>query len=152
MRPNEEHTKSLPQHENPDIAPNIISKHNDPATPTSTTSEEEDPLSADEYFIQEIKSYRYLDLVKWHGRSEQQADWMPRGSILRKGKRHADRILDSKLELEIQWEQSPAGETTWEAEQMLRCPNLAGPNLLEQYKEKHKLRVYSDSDSDSDSD
>lgn len=29
---------------------------------------------------------------------------------------------------------------------MLRCPNLEGPNLLELYKEKHKLGVYEDSD------
>ena len=64
---------------------------------------------------------------------------MPRGSTLRKGLLHGHRVLDSKLELEVQWEISPEGETTWEAERLLRCPNLIGPNLLEQYKEKHKL-------------
>lgn len=84
--------------------------------------------------------------MKWYRRPEQQADWISRGSILRKGKLHAEKILDSKLELEVQYEGYPEDETTWEAERMLRCPNLEGPNLLEQYKEKYKLGVYADSD------
>lgn len=31
---------------------------------------------------------------------------------------------------------------------MLWCPNLVGTNLLEEYKEKHKLGVYEDEDED----
>jgi hypothetical protein len=37
---------------------------------------------------------------------------MPRRSVLRKGKHYADKILDSKLELEIQYEGYPEDETT----------------------------------------
>ena len=141
-----EHVETSTQHEDPNEALDNSAKNNDHDTTTPRASEEEDSLAEGEYFVQKIKSHRYLDLVKWRGRSEQRADWMLRGPTLRKGLRHADRILDSKLELEIQYEGYPEGETTWEAEHMLRCPNLVGPNLLEQYKEKHKLGVYQDSD------
>jgi hypothetical protein len=146
LEPALEHNNSPLQQQNFNETLANSTEPNDPATSPSRTNDEEDALAEGEYFIQEIKSHRYLDLVKWRGRSEQHADWIPRGSILRKGKLHAQKILDSKLELEIQYEGYPGDETIWEAERMLRCPNLEGPNLLEQYKEKHKLGVYADSD------
>lgn len=125
-----EHVETSTQHEDFSEALGNSAKNSDHDTTTSRTSEEEDSLAEGEYFVHEIKSHRYLDLAKWRGRSEQRADWMLRGSILRKDLLHADRILDSKLELEIQYEGYPEGVTTWEAERMLRGPNLVGPNLL----------------------
>lgn len=119
---------------------------NDPPTPASRSSEPEDPLDEGEYFIEAIKSHRYRNLVKWRGRSKHQAEWITQGSTLRKNNLQADRILESKLEFEIQYEGYAEDETTWEPERTLRCPGLEGPNLLEEYKEKHKLGVYEDSD------
>lgn len=110
--PSKEHNKSPPQHPSSNKSLAKSAEHNDPAIPTSRTDEEEDALAEGEYFIQAIKSHRFLDLVKWHGRPEQQAEWMPRGAILRKGKLYAEKILDSKLELEIQYEGYPEDETT----------------------------------------
>jgi len=68
---------------------------------------------------------------------------MPQGSTLRKCKLHAEKIVGSKLELEIVYQGYLEDETTWEAESN---PNLVGPSLLEQYKEKHKLGANEDSD------
>jgi hypothetical protein len=144
--PDKEHNKSPPQYPSFNETLANSAEYNDSAAPTSRTNEDEDALAEGEYFIRVIKSDRCLDLVKWHRRPEQEAEWMPWGSILRKGKLYAERILDSKLELEIQYEGHPEAETTEEAERMLRCPNLVGPNLLQQYKEKHRLGVYEDGD------
>jgi hypothetical protein len=85
-------------------------------------------------------------LVQWLGLEAKQATWAPQEIFFLNRKLSVGNILKTRLELELQFEDSPEGTTTWEPERHLRCPNLVGPNVLEQYKEKHKLGVYEDCD------
>lgn len=59
-----ENVETSPQHEDSNEALDNSAGNSDHDTPTSRTSDQEDPLAQGEYFIQEIKSHRYLDLVK----------------------------------------------------------------------------------------
>ena len=107
---------------------------------------QEDSLADDEHFIREIKGHQIYDLIEWRRTSKRETSWAPRGTQLGRGKTSAAKVLDSKIWFELQLEDKPENQTVWEPEEALRCPNLKGPNLLEQYKEQHKLGVYADSD------